>query len=406
MRWFFIALSCCSLFSGCASTSKEARIGDTSDGLGFDHFFLPRIQFRDAPLRTALHQIREQYQDIARQCGETKNDLSFELQGDSTKEVTLDAEDGVFLDTAIRLVALQANMQATFAGDRVSFLPLPAAPLGPTKSWKVPPTFLFDTRRGPGSPFRPADAPDQKPPDAEELLRDRGLIKDRDTRVTYEASSSTLLAKGTGSDLRRLNAYVRILVSGSPIMIKVQSKRVIFNQDTELETGTFSEEATNRWLRKALRQKGAIRLETLPSITARPSQSGTVELITEILLPDGPSWLGTRLTMQPKLLGPCVVPDIRYERRLLTRNGGELPLFEGENLQRMTRSMSHEVIAAGVTDSLQAGEPVPFKTRKATIADPIPNGRFVITKATGSSHFTEYLVVQVTRIDAAGRPIE
>lgn len=132
---------------------------------------------------------------------------------------------------------------------------------------------------------------------------------------------------------------------------------------------------------RRLAQTPEVQFNTQPSVVSRPGQSGTVEVVREVILPQAVEADGN-LTFQTDWTGFQMQVD-----------SGQY----GFDLQSHIRHESRDMIGAS-PDSIEA--------QVASSTDVLPSGQTGLIESTSPAGAHRYLFVTTQRVDATGRPFD
>lgn len=186
-------------------------------------------------------------------------------------------------------------------------------------------------------------------------------------------------------------------VAEAGAMLRFTIQQVSSDEDLAFKTGILSPQEKAQWLRKAAIRRG-VEFRSLPCITARLDQEGTLEVIREMIAPTFErSWMGVTAKVRGKPNGQRNEVSVNYEHRLLTLYGREDSIDMNAN--------HPEFKVADFKRYWAAHQSFPLKTRKAAIAEVVPDGFTVVKRTGGTSARCEFVLVTAERVDATGRPI-
>ncbi|MGE9268346.1 MAG: hypothetical protein ACQKBY_09635, partial [Verrucomicrobiales bacterium] len=224
-------------------------------------------------------------------------------------------------------------------------------------------------------------------------------IQGEDSIVEYLAATSTVVFEGQNVDRVSLEAIIEANQANVPVQIKVMSKIVSVANDPDLQMGLMGREEINDWFRGVALMPGQ-EVMLLPSIMMRPGQGASIELIRKVV-EFRPEFIGIKMKVNAELSGFGVLAEATYRHHSVLLKGGEWsdrynPTgvdTDGDTPKKLAEfsGMSLEEQLAGL--------------RKRVMAEEVyfPAGQSLVTKAAGTSELTDYVILTMQRIDAAGR---
>ncbi len=296
----------------------------------FSRFFLPPIKLEGATIQQAVAEILAAYRETATATGETPLDLQVDLSAARTRKPLTTFTPRAPAGTVIRYVAVLAGNRTKGSlpnfrleglsdrADRSGALDVPPDFAPSLKDFIDASAKASEAKLG-EDPFAPSQADPKDDPftgiapyskiNIRDLLIAQGF--NPDLECTLSGSS---LAYGKMSEAEQEWLGALLESTSRPSQIKTNTMVAMIPEGMELpDTGTaLSPEDVQLNLRK-LAQKEGVDLMTLPAITARGGQTATVELIKEVITPDGGTgwttdWTGVKMvtTAVPYGLGSQV----------------------------------------------------------------------------------------------------
>lgn len=345
-------------------------------------FMLPEVAIDGLTLGEALRKLMGVYEEACKKTGEIPLRLTFDLPPGSAKKLHLKLSPRNF-NSSVQLLATFAGMKVSRNKLQYHFEPFADERKQVNKAIAVPPDFASVIPNNAGldpdaDPF--AESESHRMPIGE-LIKTSGLTLDPSTQLSLTATGTLNINTTSSADLAMISALVG--VSEMPAQQKFATKVVEIPSGVDWTPPDVSQmtEDQVQLLMRELTQKAGVELMTMPSMTARSGQNGTIEIVRELITPVGESG-----------------------QEFETHNLGHVMQIRGDAL-----GFGHEV-ALNYTDT--TGD-VDASTGKANInkrTDMTDSGfasdggaRLVVqTRADGSRTL---LLVTSTLIDATGRPM-
>jgi len=338
-------------------------------------FMLPEVVIDGLSLDGALRKLMEVYNDTCEKTGETPLRLTFDVPPGTTKKLNLRLSGRNFT-SSIQLLAALSGMKATRSGLIYQFTPFTDERKPVSRGIRVPPD-ISSTLSGLAGQGAVADSP------VNELVRKLILDLDPSTRLSLTASGILNLETTSTADAAAVSALIEGISSQKPIQHKFTSMVINLSAGAEWTAPVVSEMSDSqlRSFMRGLAQTQGADLITMPSITSRGGQSGTIELIREWTAPNDDSG-----------------------ETLETHNVGQVMQLQGSPL-----GFGHD-LAYNFTDTTAEVDPETGKPdfiKRIDVKDKGFSGdngtRFVVqTRPDGSR---AVVLVTSSLIDATGRPI-
>ena len=202
-----------------------------------------------------------------------------------------------------------------------------------------------------------------------------------------------------------------IIPDGAPVLVKFEPEWITCDQDPGFGSAVLTD-AQVAVLKSEFKQKTKSHINSLPTITTRLGQTGTIEIIRQWLFDADqtkPDWFGTRIqiTADPSPSGALV--GLKYDQHVLHHNDEELSLTLAEFPNSSTASRRAErgwkrVRNKAIQTQYQNVSPKDLLTRSGKLKHHAHDGTWFVIKAQGTSRKTDYLFCRIYRTDATGRP--
>ena len=253
-------------------------------------FMLPEVAIDGLTLGEALRKLMGVYDDACKKTGETPLRLTFDIPPGTTRKLHLRL-GGRNFTSSVQLLAALSGMTASRNGLAYQFKPLIDERKPLSRSIQVPPGIssllgeLSGVETAAKSPFETEVTP--RIP-VSELVRK--LISDLDpsTRLSLSASGMLNLETTSTADAAAVSALFQSLSDRKPpLQHKFSSMVVNLAAGAEWTPPDVSQmtDAQLQLFMRGMAQTQGTELTTLPSITSRKGQSGTVEIIREWIVP-------------------------------------------------------------------------------------------------------------------------
>lgn len=341
-------------------------------------FMLPEVAIDGLTLGEALRKLLGVYEDACTKSGETPLRLTFDVPPGATKKLQLRLSGRNF-SSSVQLLAALSGMTASRSGLAYQFKPLLDERKPVSRSIQVPPDISSMLGELAGQATEADPAP--RVP-VSELFRKLLSELDPSTRLSLTASGILKLETSSSADAAAVSALIQG-ASQRPLQHKFASMVVNLAAGAEWTPPDVSQmtDAQLQLFMRGMAQTQGTELTTLPSITSRKGQSGTVEIIRE--------W---------------IVPKDDSGEAFETHDLGQVMHIQGSPL-----GFGHE-IAFDYTDTTAEVDPETGKPNFNKRIDVKDSGfssdsgtRFVVqTRPDGSK---SVVLVTSTMIDATGRPI-
>ena len=251
-------------------------------------FILPEVAIDGLTLSEALKKLTGVYEETCRKTGETPLRLTFDIPSGKVKKLQLRLSSRNF-NASVQLLATFAGMSVSrdklqyrfmpFANERkpIKVVSQVAPDFAHTLSWQT------SQETGEHSPFE-INLPKQS---ITELIRASGLDLDPSTRLSLSSSGSLNLETTSTADAALVSALARNLSEGRPIQQKHEAKIVELPANADWTPPDLAQ-LTNAELQSLMRgiaEKQGAELMTLPSVTNRSGQDGTIEIVRDFISP-------------------------------------------------------------------------------------------------------------------------
>ncbi len=348
-------------------------------------FMLPEVVIDGLTLDGALRKLMEVYNDVCEITGETPLRLTFDVPPGTTKKLNLRLSGRNFT-SSMQLLAALSGMKATRSGLTYQFTPFTNERKPVSRGIRVPPDIssALSELAGQGAVAEsPVSAIAALEIPVSELVRKLNLELDPSTQLSLTASGILNLETTSTADAAAVSSLIDGISSQKPIQHKFTSMVVNLAAGAEWTPPDVSQmtAAQLQLFMRGMAQTKGTELMTLPSITSRRGQSGTVEMIRE--------W---------------TVPNDDSGETLETHNVGQVMQLQGSPL-----GFGHD-LAYNFTDTTAEVDPETGKPNFIKRIDVKDTGfsadndtRFVVqTRPDGSKSI---VLVTSTMIDATGRPL-
>ena len=313
----------------------------------FKRFFLPPIKLENATLDEAIAAVIAAYEEAARLTGETAQPLDIDRSAAAPRETVSALMPRAPADAVLRHVA------ALFGHRLKGSLPnfeLMALGQSPDRKGRLPAApglegllaSHLERQQNPAKAELPADPFDEPeiteadqdlaweepaPIDLKSLLAAQGFNPEAEIKVNPDGSLA--YENLSEADIEKLSSLVQLASGGDIGPMQMKSGMKIMAVDDSTATSVLSGAAVNAAETQSLFREIAMiagsDLMTLPSITARPGEIGTV-VMTDQQSPDQTAWKGVKMatTSVPYGLGSQVqfAVDIRDQQGTSSQGGG------------------------------------------------------------------------------------
>lgn len=246
-------------------SGAETRRGTELMLARLNRIIVPKVSFRDAPIREAISFLREQSRALDADGQGQGINIVLELpQAGAAQPVAAEPEQGaaspapvvseritlnlsnVPLYEVLRYVALQAGLKVKVEPFAVSVVPLDKmTDTLEVREFKVPPGFISatasageDTATFAGSGSASAASPKLSArQNAKDFLESQGVEFPAGASARFVAGSSKLVVKNTASNLDLIQSLVEAAMSEQPTQVEIESKFVEVSQNNLKELG-------------------------------------------------------------------------------------------------------------------------------------------------------------------------
>lgn len=237
-------------------------------------FILPTVAIDGLELEAALRKLMEVYQEACDRSGEMPLALKFIVPAGASKKLYLSLSGRNFA-SSVQLLASLSGTKVSRNGLTYQFTPFIDERKPVSRDIRVSPglTSTLSEMAGQATDANPT-------PQINELLRKLGLDLDPTTRVSLTASGLLHLETSSTADAEMVTALLQGIRGQMPQQHKFTSMVIDLAADAEWtppDVSQITDSQLQLLMREAAKSKGSSLL-TLPSITARGGQGGTVEM--------------------------------------------------------------------------------------------------------------------------------
>ncbi len=300
------------------------------------NFILPNVEGKDVAIQQALAILKEAYQDACFRSREKALDLKFTVKDDPGGTIWFSLKGKSFV-ASLNYIAALAGLEAKRNATDIELFRSESADQPAEFSFNSLSTNLahysLDLTTARSMPL-PAGCglPD--------YLRSSGLVLDQGTVITTN-TDGTLHIAGSTVEINRVRAALEIAKSDH--QIKVSNRLISTDQPINVSSPNLTADENSALMRE-LAQRAGTQLTTEPSITARDSQSATIEIIREKIVGNQTDWTGIRHEISAGFTGLKLVGSDKSENRPENADGSgwlsenEFALYPGDTHVQLVSS--------------------------------------------------------------------
>lgn len=359
------------------SRREPVAVKPTHSPLQLKDFFLPAVEIDGLTLQAALAKLKTAYEEACRETGEVPVPLVFDLPPgkDKALHLKLGARN---LDSSIRMLAAVSGLTVRREGSTYHLEEAGKLAGKSERTLRVPPDLAARLVEMGGDSSSSRELRD--------LFMAMGIELDPSTRIEHSVGTGTLkIETESAADLAALSGMTDQVINELPMQQKLQTKMLEIPAGVDWTApdlaGQYSDGQIQLMMREIAQTKG-IDLITLPSITARNGETGTIEIIRELIIPTDDS-------------------GEHFE----THNVGHVMKFDGSLLglgQRL--NMDYTDTEPGFDQATgRAQVNTRAEIKEATYIGDGATKFQVQTRPDGSRRV---MLTTATRIDATGRPVK
>ncbi len=250
-------------------------------------FMLPEVAIDGLTLGGALQKLKGVYDDACKKTGETPLRLTFEVPPGTTKKLHLRL-GGRNFSSSVQLLAALSGMTAGRSGLVYQFKPLIDGRKPVSRGIRVPPDLASMLGELSGQSIAEESSP-RIPVDG--LFRKLIPGLDPSTRLSLTPAGILNLETTSTADAAAVSALIQGISSQRPLQHKFTSKVIDLAAGAEWtppDASRMTAAQLQLFMREMAQTQGT-HLRTMPSITSRAGQSGTIELTREWVVPSDDS---------------------------------------------------------------------------------------------------------------------
>lgn len=262
------------------SKRETVTVKPTHSPAQLKDFFLPVVEIDGLTLAAALQKLKAAYEEACRETGEVPVPLAFDISPGKDKALHLRLGTGT-LDGSIRMLAAASGLTVRRDGSTYHLEEPARLAERSRRALFVPPDIAARLGEMAGSSSSSRDIRAQ--------LEALGIEFALSTRIEYSVGTSTLqIETDSAADLTALSGITDQVTEALPMQQKLEMKMLEIPAGVDWTApdlaGQYSDGQIQLMMREIAQTKG-IDLITLPSITARNGETGTIEIIRELIAP-------------------------------------------------------------------------------------------------------------------------